>query len=102
MALEEADGGGGDGAVAAGDAQVIEGPGFGGVADVAFDEGGEVVVIDEFLLVANFLEAGEDGLDFGVAHLDAEVLEAGGDGGAAAVLGEGQFGGAPADGLGGP
>ena len=43
--------------------KIIERPGFRHFGDLALDQRGQIVVIDKFLLVANFLEAGENGGD---------------------------------------
>ena len=59
------------------------------------NQGRQIVVVDEFLFVPDFLESDEDRADFRIAQFEPEMLEARGHGVASAVFGQGQLGAAP-------
>lgn len=82
------------------DVEGEEGVRFPGILDVGTDQRDEVIIVDEFLSIPDLLALGADGVEFGRAKSVAQMFQAGGDGGTAAMFRQRQFGFSPADGLG--
>ncbi len=74
----------------------MKGVSFTGILDVSTDERDEVVVIDKFFSISDLFAARTDGIEFGGTEGVAQMLQAGSDGGTAAVFGQREFGFAPA------
>ena len=73
------------------DMDVIQGPCFYYIGSLAIDQSRQIIIVNKFFLIADFLEATENGSYLCFRHAETKVSEAGCDGRPTAVLCQRQF-----------